>query len=70
VVCIPTPEFNIVSFNSTLGCLRKPLSEIYGVSVRLNETRVQYCLDPYNFREIFLPLIHSLIELILSLNII
>uniref|UniRef100_K1QDN5 Uncharacterized protein n=1 Tax=Magallana gigas TaxID=29159 RepID=K1QDN5_MAGGI len=31
-VCIPTPEFNIVSFNSTLGCLRKPLSEIYGVS--------------------------------------
>uniref|UniRef100_K1S1S7 Uncharacterized protein n=1 Tax=Magallana gigas TaxID=29159 RepID=K1S1S7_MAGGI len=23
VVCIPTPEFNIVSFNQTLGCLRK-----------------------------------------------
>uniref|UniRef100_K1Q465 Uncharacterized protein n=1 Tax=Magallana gigas TaxID=29159 RepID=K1Q465_MAGGI len=32
VVCIPTPEFNIVSFNSTLGCLRKSLSEINGVS--------------------------------------
>eukprot|EP00105_Crassostrea_gigas_P036086 XP_019920234.1 PREDICTED: uncharacterized protein LOC109617834 [Crassostrea gigas] len=32
VVCIPSPEFSIVSFNLTLGCLRKPLSEIYGVS--------------------------------------
>eukprot|EP00105_Crassostrea_gigas_P042271 XP_019926419.1 PREDICTED: uncharacterized protein LOC105337013 [Crassostrea gigas] len=32
VVCIPTPEFNIVSFKLTLRCLRKSLSEIYGVS--------------------------------------
>uniref|UniRef100_K1R6B1 Uncharacterized protein n=1 Tax=Magallana gigas TaxID=29159 RepID=K1R6B1_MAGGI len=37
VVCIPTPEFNIVSFNSTLDCLCKSLSEINGADLEGNQ---------------------------------
>uniref|UniRef100_K1PSL0 Uncharacterized protein n=1 Tax=Magallana gigas TaxID=29159 RepID=K1PSL0_MAGGI len=45
-VCIPTPEFNIVSINSTLGFLRKSLSEIYGVSRAFGAWWIGAVLDP------------------------